>query len=137
MMTKAEARVIAESVAIVRPDWLVTSLTSLLHEFRAKSPVEVHLALLWVAYDPATKTPARIRTEGPWWHIAAKAAHEPNTAPALRPFPPAPKADPAPAEAIAAQRARLARALATTDIPTTEDRMPTADDHTTHRKDQP
>lgn len=124
MMSKAEARVIAESVAVVRPDWLVASLTSLLHEFRAKPPREVHLALLWIAYDPDTRTPARIRTEGPWWGIAAKAAHEPNAAPALRPFPPAPKADPAPAETIAANRARLAHALATTDIPTRPQETP-------------
>lgn len=82
MMTKADARIIAESVALVRPDWLVSSLTSLLHEFRAKEPRDVHIAALWVAYDPQTRTPARLREDGPWWRLGSP-QHDPTAAPTL------------------------------------------------------
>lgn len=116
MMTRAEARVIAESAALVRPDWLVTSLVSLLAEFRAKDARDVHLALLWVAYDPKTRTPARLREDGPWWRLG-QPAHDPLAAPALPPFRPPERAKPAPPEVIAAQRQRLRESLATTQIP--------------------
>lgn len=67
---------------MVRPDWLVASLVNLLHEFRAKPVRDVHLALLWIAYDPATKTPGRLREDGPWWHLGERSGSVADVIPA-------------------------------------------------------
>lgn len=69
MMNRDDAARIAEAITMIRPDWLKSSLLTMLHDLRAKDALEVHLALVWIAYDPATKTPGRVREEGPWWHL--------------------------------------------------------------------
>ena len=73
-MNKAEAEQIASAVSIIRPDWLRTSLATTLGRLpghlRARPARDVHLALVWIAYDPDTKTPGRLAQDGPWWATA-------------------------------------------------------------------
>lgn len=87
MLTRDDAIRIAESATMIRPDWLRASLVTLLGEFKAKNVRDVHLAILWIAYDPQTRTPARLREDGPWWHLGTttSAAGHP-AAPALPPW---------------------------------------------------
>lgn len=77
MISREDARRIAETASMIRPDWLVSSLVTLLAEFRSRNPRDVHLALIWIAYDPETRTPARLREDGPWWHLE----HQPGPPP--------------------------------------------------------
>ncbi|MBB1511989.1 hypothetical protein H5399_05140 [Tessaracoccus sp. MC1627] len=81
MMSREDAIRIAETATAIRPDWLRTSIVTVLADFRDRQPRDVHLAMVWVAYDPATKTPARLREDGPWWHLAS--TRQPGVAPAL------------------------------------------------------
>ena len=78
-MNQNQARAIAKAVSFIRPDWQESSLSSLLTGLpaaRRDMPArDVMLALVWLAYDPATKTPGRLIADGPWWHIADTAAH--------------------------------------------------------------
>lgn len=66
-MNRPEAEQIATAISMLRPDWLRTSLLTLLAKHQHRSARDVMLALVWVAYDPETKTPGRIDAEGPWW----------------------------------------------------------------------
>ena len=76
-MNRAEAEQIATAVSIIRPDWLRTSLVTTLgrlpEHYRIRPARDVHLALLWLAYDPDTKTPGRLGQEGPWWGVGSLA----------------------------------------------------------------
>ena len=74
-MNKPEAEQIAQAVALIRPKWLqsslVTALGNLPKRHRDKPARDVHLALLWLAYDPAQDTPRLLREDGPWWNLAS------------------------------------------------------------------
>ena len=76
-MNRAEAEQIATAVSVIRPDWLRTSLVTALgrlpEHYRIRPARDVHLALLWLAYDPDTKTPGRLGQEGPWWGVGSLA----------------------------------------------------------------
>ena len=76
-MNRPEAEQIATAISMLRPDWLRTSLLTLLAKHQHRSARDVMLALVWVAYDPETKTPGRIDAEGPWW-AAARTAGMPD-----------------------------------------------------------
>ena len=83
-MNPNQARAIAAAVSRIRPDWFETSLNSLLWDglpsHRRDLPArDVMLALVWLAYDPDTDKPGRLKLDGPWWHLAETAA---KTAPA-------------------------------------------------------
>lgn len=69
-MNRNQAAQIAEAIAAIRPDWTKTSLLTLMAEFAHREPRDVFLALAWLAYDRDTKTPGRLRTDGPHWHIS-------------------------------------------------------------------
>ena len=77
-MNQNQARAIAKAVSYLRPDWTETSLYSLLSNLpaaRRDLPArDVMLALAWIAYDPETREPGRLKADGPWWHIAEQAA---------------------------------------------------------------
>lgn len=77
-MNQNQARAIAQAVAYIRPDWQTAPLSSLLASLpaaRRDMPArDVMLALVWLAYDPDTKSPGRLTTDGPWWHVADTAA---------------------------------------------------------------
>ena len=76
-MNKPEAEQIAAAVTVIRPRWLQSSLATLLGNlparFRDRPARDVHLALLWLAYDPQQDTPRLLREDGPWWNLAALA----------------------------------------------------------------
>ncbi len=69
-MNRNEAEQIASAITVIRPDWLRTSLLTILSRHQHRPARDVHLALVWVAYDPDTRTPARIDSDGPWWQTA-------------------------------------------------------------------
>ena len=105
-MNRPEAEAIAEAVSAIRPKWLKTSLLTLLADFQAKSARDVMLALVWVAYDPETKTPGRIREQGDWWNISRAASTTTPPAPYFEPYtrgPAEPHATPDTIRAIRAQ----------------------------------
>ena len=81
-MNKREADLIATAVSIIRPDWLRTSLVTMLGNLparlRDRSARDVHMALLWLAYDPQQETPRLLRENGEWWRPATQAHAEPG-----------------------------------------------------------
>lgn len=79
-MNRPEAEQIATAISMLRPDWLRTSLLTLLAKHQHRSARDVMLALVWVAYDPETKTPGRIDKDGPWWYVGRLAGAESATA---------------------------------------------------------
>lgn len=83
-MNRNEAEQIALAVSTIRPQWLKTSLVTALgnlpRHHRDKPARDVHLALLWLAYDPQQDTPRLLREDGPWWNLAALTG--PGTQPA-------------------------------------------------------
>lgn len=67
-MTKDEADTIAAAVNVLRPAWNPKSVATILMTHHEHRPArQVCLALVWVALDPETKTPARVNEQGPWW----------------------------------------------------------------------
>ena len=82
-MNPNQARAIAGAISHIRPDWHEVALNSLLAglptNLRDRPARDVMLALTWLAYDPDTDKPGRLKLEGPWWHLAETAA---KTAPA-------------------------------------------------------
>lgn len=74
-MIKPEAKQIASAVSMIRPSWLQTSLVTLLGNLpahlRERPARDVHLALLWLAYDPKQETPRLLREDGPWWNLSS------------------------------------------------------------------
>ena len=104
-MDQHDARRIAETANALRPDWPIRSLMTILAEHRNKDALDVHLAVVWIAYDSSIESPAILRAEGPWWRLVRQAkagtpmlptwhAEEQTTPPAT-------------AEQIAACRAKL------------------------------
>ena len=81
-MNKREVDLIATAVSIIRPDWLRTSLVTMLGNLpahlRDRPAKDVHMALLWLAYDPQQETPRLLREAGPWWRAATQAHAEPG-----------------------------------------------------------
>lgn len=82
-MNRDEAQQIATATNIIRPDWPTRQIVTILAEQKHRPARDVHLALTWCAWDPDTKTPARINADGPWWHTArlAGVAAEPTQTP--------------------------------------------------------
>lgn len=64
---------IACALGVLRPDWPVASLRTLLNrpELANRPRRDVAVALAWVACESDTKTPARVLENGPWWRAAA------------------------------------------------------------------
>lgn len=69
MMTREDAERIADTMVAIRPEWVHASIMTILHDLRARTVRDVHLAAIWIAYDPTTRTPARLREAGPWWQL--------------------------------------------------------------------
>lgn len=74
-MNRPEAEQIASAVSMIRPRWRQSSLVTLLGKLpdhlKARPARDVHLALLWLAYDPQQDTPRLLREDGPWWNLAS------------------------------------------------------------------
>ena len=86
-MNKPEADQIAAAVSLIRPSWLQSSLATMLGNLparhRDRPARDVHLALLWLAYDPQQDTPRLLREDGPWWNLASLT--DPRTRPTTEP----------------------------------------------------
>ena len=94
-MNRAEAEQIASAISIIRPDWLQSSIVTLLGKHQHRPARDAMLALVWIAYDPETTSPGRINADGPWWGAARLAGATPTTAsppPYERPTPSEPPA---------------------------------------------
>ena len=109
-MDQHDARRIAETANAIRPDWPVRSVMTILAEFRHLDPLDVHLAIIWIAYDPTITSPAILRTTtGPWWRLVRETkAGTPELPKWQAPTQDTPPADPA---TIAWARARLTQHL--------------------------
>lgn len=71
-MRTHEIERIALAVNRLRPDWPVASLETFIAERLGSRPRrDVLVALMWVAAEPETTTPARVLEAGPWWRAAA------------------------------------------------------------------
>jgi hypothetical protein len=69
MPSPAEIARLAAAVNLLRPDWPTASLQTYLASSHAQRPIhDLAVALVFVATDPATKTPKRLGENGPWWH---------------------------------------------------------------------
>lgn len=63
---------LAAAINILRPEWPIKALITHLTTHHAARPYrDLGLALTWIALDPATRTPARLREHGPWWEVCA------------------------------------------------------------------
>lgn len=72
MPTPLESARLAAAINLLRPDWPVPSIRTLIETKHLNRPVhDLAVALVWVATDPETRTPARINEAGPWWAVVA------------------------------------------------------------------
>lgn len=68
MITQTQAERIAQAINALRPDWPTRSLLTFTQKHLAdRAYRDALVALVWVASDPTTKTPARVLEAGPWW----------------------------------------------------------------------
>ena len=67
-MDRHEAVRIGASLNALRPDWPAAQIVTLIEaKLATRAARDVHLALVYLAYDPATKSPYRVIEGGPWW----------------------------------------------------------------------
>lgn len=81
-MDKPQAETLAAAINVLRPDWPVRQIVNLLAKHRQRPFADVAIALTAIAVDPATRTPARLHEDGPWWkaaHTARAGSSEPPT----------------------------------------------------------
>lgn len=72
MPTENEIDRLAAMTNAMRPDWPTRSLRTHLAQHHATRPYrDLAVALAYVASDPNTKTPARLKEPGPWWKASA------------------------------------------------------------------
>lgn len=79
-MLPEEADRLAVAVHALRPDWPARSLRTFINnQMMAESYHDGALALVWVAIDPRTTTPARALQAGPWRQagLADRATEQP------------------------------------------------------------
>lgn len=69
MLTRTEAERLAAATHALRPDWPISSLMTLLGEYRDRAYRDLAIALAYIATDAATVTPGRLREAGPWWRV--------------------------------------------------------------------
>ena len=78
MIDKADAERIAQAIHDLRPEWPAQSVLTLIgnsDDLRTRAYRDLAVALTYVACDPASLTPGRVREAGPWWaHTNAQRA---------------------------------------------------------------
>ena len=78
MIDKADAERIAQAIHDLRPEWPAQSVLTLIgnhDDLRTRAYRDLAVALTFVACDPASLTPGRVREQGPWWqHTTAQKA---------------------------------------------------------------
>lgn len=107
MMTREDAERIADTMVAIRPEWTHASIMTILHDLRARTVRDVHLAAIWIAYDPTTRTPARLRETGPWWQLRDMREETPQVPSFRERWGHEPRTTPADPTTIAQCRARL------------------------------
>jgi hypothetical protein len=72
-MNDYEAERIAAAINVLRPDWPVRSLITLMgrEQLKHRPRRDVLVALAWVASETNSSTPARVLEAGPWWKAVA------------------------------------------------------------------
>lgn len=84
MLSHTEAERLAAMGNSLRPDWPVPSLlTHIRTNYSDRAYRDVAVALAYVATDPVTQTPARLKEAGPWW----RTTEEQRATPVGRPVP--------------------------------------------------
>lgn len=82
-MNHTEAEQIATAINAIRGDWPRKQITTILGRNHQHRPArDALMALVWIAYDPETQTPARIDADGPWW-ACSRLAGVPEVTPPL------------------------------------------------------
>ena len=71
MIDKHAAERLAAAGNALRPDWPVKSIMTALLDHRDRAYRDVAVALAYIATDPDTRTPARLKESGPWWSAVA------------------------------------------------------------------
>ena len=78
-LTETETSRIADAIAAIRPDWPARSLRAFVaNKLRDRTYADALVALVVVAADPTTDTPARVLEHGPWW-TATRTNHTTTT----------------------------------------------------------
>jgi len=66
MLSRTEIEQTACSIHALRPDWPVASLCAFIEKRKDRPRLHLTLELTYVALDPATKSPGRMDSDGPW-----------------------------------------------------------------------
>jgi len=79
-MNEHEIGRIAAAMHVLRPDWPLAQLTTLLNDARMidRRRHDATIALAWVACESDSASPYRVLTQGPWWK-AVVVDNEPST----------------------------------------------------------
>lgn len=75
---------IAAAIHLLRPDWPKTSIATLIERDPALSNrgfQDLAVALTYVATDPKSSTPARVKENGPWWRATAETPADARSGP--------------------------------------------------------
>lgn len=76
-MNKDDVTRLAAALNQLRPDWGAPELRTFIWRNLAARPItDVAMALVLVALDPVTRTPARVLEAGPWWQATRPTASE-------------------------------------------------------------
>lgn len=77
--SRDEAQRLAAMGNVLRPDWPAGSLLTLItQDLKIRSYRDIAIALAFVATDPNSRTPGRLREAGPWWEAARPVATTPT-----------------------------------------------------------
>lgn len=78
MPTETEIERLAAATNQLRPDWPVQSLRTHLRTHHANRAYrDLAVALAYIATDPTTLTPARLKEPGPWWRLTEEQTQTP------------------------------------------------------------
>ena len=85
MASNDELQRIAALANVLRPDWPMVSVLSMLQaKHTRRAYTELAVAMTIVACDPVSRTPARLNEMGPWW-IAINGHSTPSVGPGAEP----------------------------------------------------
>ena len=78
-MDSQEAARIGAAINALRPDWPARSIAKVITtRMDKRAPVDVALALTWVAFEADSNTPARAAENGPWWSLTTPGSTAPT-----------------------------------------------------------
>lgn len=78
MPSETEIERLAAAANAIRPEWPVRSLvTHLTNHHASRAYRDLAVALAYIATDPKTLTPARLKESGPWWRCTEEQSRTP------------------------------------------------------------